>query len=157
MYLLQCGVGIVKLSDNNYSLVFEILNKMEIKNLLDLNTLNSAPNLSKSQIKGLLEELQTYINNSDWITIGVMASSDNEAINALKTISTKYEYIKFNNLDSLQAKGRVFLKANQKTRNVFVRSENGLGEGILITCQNEDSLQESFTFGPFPLDFFKLN
>ena len=51
MYLLQCGVGIVKLSDNNYSLVFEILNKMEIKNLLDLNTLNSAPNLSKSQIK----------------------------------------------------------------------------------------------------------
>ena len=130
---------------------------MEINNLLDLNTLNSAPNLSNSQIKRLLEELQTYINNSDWITVGVMASSDYEAINALKTISTKYEYIKFNNLDSLQAKGRVFLKANQKTRNVFLRSENGLGEGILITCQNEDNFQESFTFGPFPLDFFKLN
>jgi len=36
----------------------------------------------------------------------------------------------------------------------FVRSENGLGEGILITCQNDDGAKESNTFGPLPLDFF---
>ena len=47
-----------------------------------------------------------------------------------------------------------FLKANQKTSNVFVRSENGLGEGILITCQYDEGAKESNTFGPMPLDFF---
>ena len=47
-----------------------------------------------------------------------------------------------------------FLKANQKTGNVFVRSENGLGEGILITCQYDEGVKESNTFGPLPLNFF---
>ena len=56
--------------------------------------------------------------------------------------------------DSLHADGSVFLKGNQKTGNVYMRSENGLGEGILITCQYEKDSSESFTFGPLPLDFF---
>ena len=57
-------------------------------------------------------------------------------------------------LNSLHANGSVFLKGNQKTGNVYVRSENGLGEGILITCQYDEDSQESNTFGPLPLDFF---
>ena len=69
-----------------------------------------------------------------------MAPSDNRAIAALKSISKKYSSIEFWNLGSLNANGGVFLKANQKTGNVFVRSENGLGEGILITCQYDLSL-----------------
>ena len=40
--------------------------------------------------------------------------------------------------------------------NVFVGSENGLGEGILITCQYDEDNQESNTFGPLPLDFFEI-
>ena len=83
-----------------------------------------------------------------------MAASDNKAIEALKSISKEYSSIKFRNLDSLHADGSVFLKANQKTGNVFVRSENGLGEGILITFQYHEDAQESNTFGPLPLDFF---
>ena len=83
-----------------------------------------------------------------------MASNDHEAIKALKSISKKYSSIKFENLDSLHADGSVFLKGNQKTGNVFVRSENGLGEGILITCQYDQDAKESYTFGPLPLDFF---
>ena len=83
-----------------------------------------------------------------------MAPNDYEAIEALKSISRKYASIKFRDLDSLHADGSVFLKANQKTSNVFVRSENGLGEGILITCQYEEGAKESNTFGPFPLAFF---
>ena len=83
-----------------------------------------------------------------------MAPSDSKAIKALQSISKKYYSIKFGNLGSLHADGGVFLKANQKTSNVFVRSENGLGEGILITCQYDESAKESNTFGPFPLDFF---
>ncbi len=127
---------------------------MEINNLFDLNSLRSAPHLSGLQREKLQNELELNIINADWITIGIMASHDYEAINALKSISRKYSSIKFLGLESLHADGSVFLKANQKTGNVFIRPENGLGEGILLTCQyNVDSF-ESNTFGPLPLDFF---
>jgi len=127
---------------------------MQINKLIDLNNLRTAPKLSNSQKKKLLEELEENIFNADWITIGIMAPSDDRAIEALQSISKKYSSIKFGNLGSLNADGGVFLKANQKTSNVFVRSENGLGEGILITCQYDEGSKESNTFGPLPLDFF---
>ena len=127
---------------------------MEINKLVDLNNLRTAPHLSNRQEKKLLEDLEVNIFNADWITIGIMASCDILAIHALQSISKKYSSIKFGNLASLHANGGVFLKANQKTSNVFVRSENGLGEGILITCQYDESAKESNTFGPLPLDFF---
>ena len=127
---------------------------MEINNLFDLNSLRTAPQLSNSQVKKLLEEIEENIFKADWITIGIMAPCDVRAIEALQSISKKYSSIKFDNLNSLHADGDVFLKANQKTGNVFVRSENGLGEGILITCQYEEDSEESNTYGPFPLDFF---
>ena len=127
---------------------------MEINKLVDLNNLRTAPQLSNSQEKKLLDELEANIFNADWITIGIMAPSDNKAIEALQSISKRYSSIKFRNLGSLRADGGVFLKANQKTSNVFVRSENGLGQGILITCQYEEGAKESNTFGPLPLDFF---
>ena len=129
---------------------------MEIKSLVDLSRLRSAPKLIKSERKSLLAELETNIKNSDWMTIGIMASHDYEAVEALKSISRKYASIKFRDLDSLHADGSVFLKGNQKTGNVFMRSENGLGEGILLTCQYEDDSLDSFTYGPFPLDFFTI-
>ena len=127
---------------------------MEINNLIDLNILRTAPELSNSQLKKLQEELQENIFIADWVSIGIMAPSDIQAIEALKSISKKYSSIKFKNLDSLHADGSVFLKGNQKTGNVFVRSENGLGEGILITCQCDQEAKESNTFGPLPLNFF---
>ena len=128
---------------------------MVINNLVDLDSLRSAPQLSKREIKKLLEELEANIFNADWITIGIMARSDFDAIAALQSISKKYSSIKFRNLDSLRADGSVFLKGNQKTGNVFMRSENGLGEGILLTCQYENETKGFSTFGPLPLDFFK--
>ena len=127
---------------------------MEINNLVDLNSLRTSPLLSSSQIKKLLEELETNILNADWITIGIMAPCDTKAIEAVQSISKKYASIKFCNLDSLHADGSVFLKGNQKTGNVYMRSENGLGEGILLTCQYEKDSEESFTYGPLPLGFF---
>ena len=127
---------------------------MEINNLGDLNLLKSAPELSNSRIKKLLNELEPKIFNADWITVGIMAGSDREAKKALRSISKKYNAINFENLDSLHAEGNVFLKGNQKTGNVYIRSENGLGEGILLTCQYEEESLGSNTFGPFPLDFF---
>ena len=128
---------------------------MEINNLVDLNSLRTAPQLSNSQVKKLLEELEAKIFNAEWVTIGIMASSDMEAVEALQSISDKYSSIKFENIDTLFADGSVFLKANQKTGNVFIRSEIGLGEGILITCQYDQDPEEFNTFGPLPLNFFK--
>ena len=119
---------------------------MEINKLVDLNNFRTAPQLSDSQEKKLLEEVELNIFNADWITIGIMAPSDNKAIEALKSISKKYSSIKFGNLGSLHAHGGVFLKANQKTSNVFVRSENGLGKGILITCQYDEGAKDSNIF-----------
>ena len=127
---------------------------MKINSLCDLDSLRSAPQLSKIQIKKLLEELEANINNADWITIGIMASSDLEAVSALKSISRKYSSVKFSDLESLHAKGSVFLKGNQKTGNVYIRNEIGLGEGILLTCQYGNESKRSTTFGPLPLDFF---
>ena len=127
---------------------------MEINKLVDLNSLRTAPLLSSNQIKKLSEELETNILNADWITIGIMAPCDSKAIEAVQSISKKYSSIKFGNLDSLHADGSVFLKGNQKTGNVYMRSENGLGEGILLTCQYEKDSEESFTYGPLPLGFF---
>ena len=127
---------------------------MEIDKLVDLNCLRTAPLLSNIQVKKLSEELKTNIFIADWITIGIMAPSDTKAIETLQSFSKKYSSIKFDNLDSLHADGSVFLKGNQKTGNVFVRSENLLGEGVLITCQHDEDQAESNTFGPLPLDFF---
>ena len=127
---------------------------MEINKLADLNSLRSAPQLNKKQIKKLQNELDENIKNSDYITIGIMAPSDMDAIKALQSITEKYSSIKFVNVDSLHADGSVFLKGNQKTGNVFIRSENGLGEGILLTCQYDHESKKSSTFGPLPLDFF---
>jgi len=150
MSLLHCGLGMEEYLVKD----FLEINLMEVNKLVDLNNLRTAPKLSNIQEKKLLEELEANILNTDWITIGIMAPSDDRAIEALRSISKKYSSIKFGNLGSLHADGGVFLKANQKTGNVFVRSENGLGEGILITCQYDEGAKESNTFGPLPLDFF---
>ena len=128
---------------------------MEINKLVDLNSFRVAPKLNNSQVKKLFGELESNISKADWMTIGIMAPNDIKAIKALQSISKKYSSIKFGNFDSLFANGSVFLKANQKTGNVFIRSENGLGEGILITFQYDENVSESNTFGPLPLDFFK--
>ena len=150
MCQLHCGPGMEEHLVNKF-LDIEV---MKINKLVDLNNLRTAPKLSNIQEKKLLEELEANIFNTDWITIGIMAPSDKRAIEALQSISNKYSSIKFGNISSLHADGGVFLKANQKTGNVFVRSENGLGEGIIITCQNDEDTKESNTFGPLPLDFF---
>ena len=127
---------------------------MEINKLVDLNSLKTAPILSNSKVKKLLKELESNILNADWITIGIMAPCDTKAIESLLSISKKFSSIKFGNLDSQHANGSVYLKGNQKTGHVFIRSENGLGEGILLTCQYDEDTQKSNTFGPLPLDFF---
>ena len=127
---------------------------MQINELIDLNKYKTAPLLDLNQSQKLAKELNEKIGNSDWITIGVMAKSDIEAKIALKAIIQKYSFISFKDFGDLKASGNVFMKGNQKTGEVYIRSEYGLGEGILLTCQYDDLSKNSITYGPFPLNFF---
>ena len=129
---------------------------MQINELSDLNSYKTAPILDTNQIQKLSIELDNEIKNSDWLTIGIMAKSDYEAKNALSTFLQKYTSISFNDFDKLKATGNVFMKGNQKTGEVYIRSEYGLGEGILLTCQYDDTSRNSLTYGPFPLSFFAI-
>ena len=127
---------------------------MQINQLADLNKYKTAPVLDSYQSQKLSAELDSKIEDSDWLTIGVMAKSDHEAKNALRSFLQKYVSIRLKNFEKLKAIGNVFMKGNQKTGEVYIRSEYGLGEGILLTCHNDDPSKDSITYGPFPLDFF---
>ena len=129
---------------------------MQINQLVDLNNYKTAPILDFNQIQKLSRELDDEIRNSDWLTIGIMAKSDIEAKNTLRTFLQKYSSINFNNFEKLKAIGNVFMKGNQKTGEVYIRSDYGLGEGILLTCQYDDPSRNSLTYGPFPLNFFVI-
>ena len=128
--------------------------KMLINQLIDLNQYKTAPILDFNQSHKLSLELDLKIVNSDWLTIGIMAKSDVEAKNALRTIIQKYHFDNFKDFENLEAPGNVFMKGNQKTGEVYMRSEYRLGEGILLTCQYNDLSENSITYGPLPLVFF---
>ena len=129
---------------------------MQINELNDLNKYKTAPFLDLNQIQKLSRALDNEIRNSDWLTIGIMAKSDKEAKNALRLFLKKYSFVNFNDFEKLNAIGNVFMKGNQKTGEVYIRSEYGLGEGILLTCQYDDPICNTQTYGPFPLNFFVI-
>ena len=127
---------------------------IDINKLEDLEKLRSAPKLNKEQCKILFDELTHIINQSDWITIGVMSPSLKKGINAVRSIEKKFKYDEMKCITLPISEGPIYLKANQKTGEIHARVEFGLGEGILISCQNYDNSLSSKTIGPFPLDFF---
>ena len=122
----------------------------------DLKHFRSAPNLNSSQSQTLFKELSSYIDNADWLTIGVMAPSSKRAIFILKEMETLFKWPALNLNRQPVEDGPVFLKANQKTGDVYIRIEYGLGEGILLSCQYNEEDKNAETIGPFPLDFFQI-
>ena len=126
----------------------------DICKLEDLDKLRSAPKLNKKQSKNLLNQLSHLIHNSDWITIGIMSPTLKRGINAVRRIEEKFKYDEMKCITLPSSDGPIFLKANQKTGEIHARVESGLGEGILISCQNYENSLNSKTIGPFPLDFF---
>ena len=130
------------------------IENIDICKLEDLDKLRSAPKLNQKQSKILFNELLNIIHKSDWITIGVMSPSLKKGINAIRRIEEKFEYNEMKCVTLPSSDGPIFLKANQKTGEIHARIEFGLGEGILISCQNHDNSLSTKTVGPFPLDFF---
>ena len=125
-----------------------------IYNLEDLDKLRSAPNLNEKQSESIFNQLKPIINKADWITIGVMSPSLKQGIDAIRRIEKMFKYNTMECITLPTSNGPIFLKANQKTGEIHARIEYGLGEGILISCHNNDSSIFARTIGPFPLDFF---
>ena len=129
----------------------------QFKSLSDLNNLRTAPNAEDVHSKVLKKELAEHMADADWFTIGIMAPSVNLAIFILREMENLFNWPQMNVASKPDAEGPVFLKANQKTGDIYVRIEHGLGEGILISCQSNEEDKDADTLGPFPLDFFKSN
>ncbi len=127
---------------------------IDISKLEDLDKLRSAPNLNEKQSELLFNQVKHIINQADWLTIGVMAPSLSKGINAVRKFEEKFNYKKMKCTTIPASNGPIFLKANQKSGEINVRIEYGLGEGILISCHNHDDSLNTRTIGPFPLDFF---
>ena len=127
---------------------------INITKLEDLDKLRSAPRLNKKQSDMLIKQAELIICKSDWLTIGVMSPSLREGINAVRRFEKKFKYNEMKCVTFPTTNGPTFLKANQKTGEIHARIEYGLGEGILISCHNNDKSIFARTIGPFPLDFF---
>ncbi len=127
-----------------------------VETLKDLRQFRSAPTLTSMQIQLLLKELYLYMDKADWFTIGIMAPTAKTALIIFREMEVFFNWTSIQVIDKPSGNGPAFLKANQKTEEVYVRLEDGIGEGILLTCQHNDPLIGSDTFGPFPLESFKL-
>tara|TARA_B100001029_G_scaffold136361_1_gene115322 strand:- start:115 stop:516 length:402 start_codon:yes stop_codon:yes gene_type:complete len=130
------------------------LEDCDIYRIEDLDKLRSAPKLNKKQTNVLFNQVENIIYKADWVTIGVMSPSLKKGIDAVRRIEEKFNYNEMKCVTMPSSNGPIFLKANQKTGEIHARIEYGLGEGILISCHNEDNSLTSRTIGPFPLDFF---
>ncbi len=126
-----------------------------INSLKDLNLLRSAPDLNTHQQEKLLIELSQAISNSDWFTIGIMAKSEAIAISTLREMENNLNWTKMKVVTNPKEDGPVYLKANQRTGDIHIRIESGLGEGILLGCHYYDDEKNVEVIGPLPLTFFK--
>ncbi len=126
----------------------------DISKIEHLDMLRSAPRLNEKQSNILFNQAKQIICKADWITIGVMTPSLIKGIDAVRSIEKKFKYNEMKCITIPRSNGPVFLKANQKTGEIHARIEYGLGEGILISCHNDDNSLAAKTIGPFPLDFF---
>ena len=125
-----------------------------INSLADLNRLRTAPDLDAAQSQTLREELDQAMQSADWFTVGVMAPSQELALNSLRALETSQGWPPMELVQEAESDGPVFLKANQKEGTVRIRLETGLGEGVLVSGHSVDPSRFTPTWGPFPLTFF---
>jgi hypothetical protein len=139
-----------------------------------LRGLRTAPALTPEQARALEADLEIALGRCTWFTMGVMAPSAPGALQALRALEQRWGWPPLTsnqdgaspagaNLDGANLDGQgavsseaagVFLKGNQSTGLYAIRTEAGLGEGILISGHNPEAPEAENTWGPFPLDFF---
>lgn len=123
-----------------------------------LRGLRTAPTLSEEQRQQLQQELLQLMALCQWFTVGVMAPGEAEAVAALRALESALGW------SALAAAGEpdiaiapghsVFLKGNQRNGTYFLRQEDGLGQGLLITGHHSENPAVQATWGPLPLKFF---
>jgi hypothetical protein len=126
--------------------------------LSDLAGLRSAPTVDGPARQRLREQLEARTALCSWFTIGVMAPSGPAALEALRACERALGWTPLEPDPAGSTPGSltgpVFLKGNQRIGRFLLRSETGLGEGILITGHNPDDPDQEDTWGPLPLDLF---
>ena len=125
-----------------------------ITSLGDLARLRGAPELTTETADHLRAELHKAMASASWFTVGVMAPSAAQALEALRSLERSQSWDPMTVVASTEEEGPVFLKANQQGGSIRIRIEHGLGEGILISGHGDDDNTPSTTWGPLPLDFF---
>ena len=120
----------------------------------DLNRLRTAPIINEEDSKLILKELIIIMKSADWFTVGIMAPSFENGLNAIRRIEEKFKWQKMRFATEILMEGPIFLKANQNSGEIHARIEYGLGEGIIISCHSNETTVMASTLGPFPLDFF---
>ena len=127
-----------------------------IETLSDLRGLRTAPTLDAAQRQALRAELAERMAACPWFTIGVMAPSAPLALQALRRWEEGLGWKPLSGAEAGAApiEGSVFLKGHQANGSFWLRQEEGLGEGVLITGQNSDQPELAQTWGPLPLDLF---
>ncbi len=127
----------------------------ESPRLVDLRGHRSAPPLTESQRLALRGELRQKVAACEWCTIGVMAPDPAAAWRALRGFE---QALGWSPLPASQpdevTDGPVFLKGHQRSAQVWLRQESGLGEGVLVSGHSESHPEVEDTWGPLPLDFF---
>jgi hypothetical protein len=131
----------------------------DLQSLEELCGLRSAPQLPAGARLSIRRELEKRIEACDWFTIGVMAPGPEAALVALRACERAFGWTALEGdpaeaPQSASPDGPVFLKGNQATGLFRLRSEPGLGEGVLITGHCPDRPELEGTWGPLPLDFF---
>jgi hypothetical protein len=125
--------------------------------LASLRGLRQAPSLDPDQRRDLLEELSLRMARCTWFTIGVMAADREAAVACLRQLEHCQGFpplVEDRATEDGPGRGPVFLKGNQRSGNFRIRSESGVGEGLLITGHNPDNADAEDTWGPLPLDLF---
>ncbi len=126
--------------------------------LTSLRGLRRAPELSVAERSMLRQELQAAMAPCAWFTIGVMAPSAGVALETLRQSEAALDWPALEAQgpvpQELEAGTTVFLKGNQRNGGYLIRSEAGLGEGVLITGHQSADPQQEDTWGPLPLDLF---
>ncbi|MGC6482819.1 MAG: DUF1824 family protein [Synechococcus sp.] len=130
------------------------MSTITIQSLADFNQLRTAPALTEDQHRALRAELVSAMEQFSWFTVGVMAAASTDALIALRALESSLGWEAMVMDEESAPAGPVFLKANQSSGLIRMRTEHGLGEGILISGQPNSPDQPGTTWGPLPLDFF---
>ena len=122
--------------------------------IIILSSLRTAPILNEIDSEEIRKELKIIMKTSDWFTVGIMAPSFKDGVKVIRSMEEMFRWPQMKIATQKTIEGPIFLKANQNSGEIHARIEYGLGEGIIISCQNNDPSVMANTLGPFPLDFF---